>query len=140
MAGDLAMADKFSLTDEQERQIRQWEKDRESLQREITDRQAKLSEINDMLKAVAVLRTARPVEPIEMERANGSAADLNMVAAIERIAATSAAPLTKAEIKERLAAEHFPQDRLGPYFYTCIMRLKAKERIKVLGDGRVWKP
>jgi hypothetical protein len=60
--------------------------------------------------------------------------------AIERIATTSPAPLTKKQIKEMLAAEHFPEDRLGPYFYICIKRLKKGERIRVLDDGRVWKP
>jgi hypothetical protein len=63
-----------------------------------------------------------------------------LTAAIERIATASSAPLTKKQIKEKLRTEQFPEDRLGPYFYTCLMRLKKNERIRVMDDGRVWKP
>ena len=146
------MSDRFSLTDDQ---IRQWERDKEALEGEIAERQRKLTEINERLKAVAILRAAlepseAPARPEPRERSprfrpptNGhrqAESSGNLFAAIERIATTSPVPLTKKEIKERLAAEHFPEERLGPYFYTCIMRLKDKERIKVLDDGRVWKP
>jgi len=49
------MADRFSLTDDQVRQIRQWQREKEALEREIAECQGKLSDIAEKLKAVAVL-------------------------------------------------------------------------------------
>lgn len=54
----------FSLTDDQLRQIRQWELAKDVLEREIAERQAKLSDIAEKLKAVAVLR-AQPSQSKE---------------------------------------------------------------------------
>jgi hypothetical protein len=140
------MADIFSLTDEQLRQIRQWERDKEALEQDIAERQAKLADISEKLKAVAVLRARLPEIPQQEDqhpvKGNGSAeaGNPNLTAAIERIAITSSAPLTKRQLKERLRAEHFSEDRLGAYFYTVVMRLKEKQRIRVLEDGKVWRP
>jgi hypothetical protein len=136
----------FSLTDDQLRQIKQWERDKDALEREIVERQAKLSDIAEKLKAVAVLR-AQPSrqETRAVAATNGHAEPpesegSSLTAAIEQIATTSSAPLTKKQLKEKLLEQHFSEDRMGPYFYTCLMRLKKKERIRVLDDGRVWKP
>jgi hypothetical protein len=136
------MADRFSLTDDQVRQIRQWEKEKGGLEREIAECQNKLSAIAEKLKAVAVLGgTPAQIEQPQKRalKSNGREAP-NMTSAIERIVTASSAPLAKKQLKEKLAAEHFPKERLGPYFYTCLMRLKKGQRIRMLDDGRVWKP
>jgi hypothetical protein len=138
------MADRFSLTDDQVRQIRHWEKEKETLEREIAERQSKLLIVAEKLKAVAVLggtpaQIEHPQKRATARKGNGREAP-NLTSAIERIVTTSSAPLTKKQLKEKLAAEHFSKERLGPYFYTCLMRLKAAERIRVLEDGQVSKP
>jgi hypothetical protein len=135
----------FSLTDDQLRQIKQWERDKDALEREIAERQAKLLDLAEKLKAVAVLRAQPSREETRAAATNGHAEPpesegSSLTAAIEQIATTSPAPLTKKQLKQRLLEQHFPEDRMGPYFYTCLMRLKKKERIRVMDDGRVWKP
>src|SRR5262249_345511 len=110
------MADRFSLTDDQMRQIRQWQKEKETLEHEIADRQNKLLAVAEKLNAVAVLggtpaQIERPQKrPRIVPRGNGKDTP-NLTSAIERIVATSSVPLTKKQIKEKLTAEHFPKER-----------------------------
>ena len=139
------MVNAFILTEDQLRQVRQWERERDVLEGEIAERQRRLSTINDKLKAVAMLGVEPP--HAEAPRANGKEAEstsepqgANLTEAIERIAAASPTPLSKKELKQRLRAEHFAEDRLGPYFYTVLTRLKKNGQIRVLEDGSVWKP
>ena len=91
------MADRFSLTDDQVRQIRQWEKEKGGLEREIAECQNKLSAIAEKLKAVAVLGgTPAQIEQPQKRalKSNGREAP-NMTSAIERIVTASSAPLAK---------------------------------------------
>jgi hypothetical protein len=63
-----------------------------------------------------------------------------MIDAIEQIANTAPAPITKKELKKKLSGAGYGEDRLGAYFYTAIMRLKQKRKIAVLPDGRIGRP
>ncbi len=60
-------------------------------------------------------------------------------AALERIAKSASEPISKAELKKRLARAGHDKGNT-PQFYTTLKRLKDKTRIAVLPDGRVWKP
>ncbi len=135
----------FTLTSEQLAQIRQWQRDEVSLEGEIAERQRKLASVREKLKAISVLGVEIP---------QGEAADENdvividdtsdsegssLTEAIERLANVSRSPLSKKELKAKLLAENFAENRLGAYFYTVLMRLKKKGRISILDDGSVWK-
>ncbi len=63
----------------------------------------------------------------------------SMMEAMATVANASDKPLTKAAMKSRLLTMGFPEDRMSSYFYTCVSRLKAKKRITVTEDGRMWK-
>jgi hypothetical protein len=139
---DLAI---FILTDDQLRQVRQWERDKDMLEREIAERQRKLSAINDRLQAVAKLgvevpRSEPPAHANGKDETEDEADGRSLTEAIERIAKAALAPLSKKDLKTKLLAEKFAEDRLGPYFYTVVMRLKQKGRIRVMDDGSVWRP
>ena len=140
-------ANAFILTEDQLKQVRQWERDRDALESEIAERQRKLSAINEKLKAVSMLGVQPPYADASKVHVNGKETETapenkgaNLTEAIERIAAESPTPLSKKQLKERLRAERFAEDRLGPYFYTVVMRLKKNGRVRVLDDGSVWRP
>jgi hypothetical protein len=135
----------FTLTHDQFMQIKQWEKDKTTLESEIAERQRKLNAISEKLKAVAILGAQAPnIEP-QKSPPNGKddikfeSATSNLAKAVERIAKASPTPISKADLKGKLIAEGFVDNRLGPYFYTVIARLKGKNRIQVLDDGRIWR-
>lgn len=136
----------FTLTNEQLAQIKQWEREKNFLEGEIADRQRRLGSLNEKLKAVAILgvqlrQTETPSARIEAPEDFKLAADgSTMTDAIERIVNNSPEPMSKKELKAQLLAEKFSEDRLGAYFYTVIMRLKQKGRIRVFDNGRMWKP
>ncbi|MPZ35796.1 MAG: hypothetical protein GEV13_33360 [Rhodospirillales bacterium] len=74
--------------------------------------------------------------------ANGNGAahaqdDDNMTAAIETIANGLKVPISRAEMKDRLRAQGFPEDRLANYFYTAVTRLKNKAKITVDAEKRI---
>jgi hypothetical protein len=64
---------------------------------------------------------------------------LNLIDAIEKIANESARPLSQAELRYRLHELGLPQSKFNNYFHTAIRRLRARGRITVLDDGRVWR-
>jgi hypothetical protein len=64
---------------------------------------------------------------------------VSMMEAMETIANSADKPMTKATIKSRLQILGFSEEQMGSYFYTCVARLKAKKRITVTDDGRMWK-
>jgi hypothetical protein len=126
-------------------QIAQWKSEKERLEREIADRQQKVGLLSKKLDAAATLAgagglhvetTVIRADDTPSPPAEGGG---NMTDAIERIANSSPAPITKKELKRQLAALGFPADRLAGYFYTPVMRLKEKKRITVLQDGKIWK-
>ena len=63
----------------------------------------------------------------------------SMMESMATIANSTEKPMTKATMKSRLMMLGFPEDRMTSYFYTCVARLKAKKRITVTEDGRMWK-
>jgi hypothetical protein len=62
-----------------------------------------------------------------------------MMESMATIANAAEKPMTKATMKSRLLTLGFPEDRMTSYFYTCVARLKAKKRITVTDDGKMWK-
>ena len=118
--------------------------EKDGLEREIAAKQKQLAALNEWLRAAEFLigdtqRTDMFGEPTEDGRAHHRVGDLSMIDAIDKIANESPAPISKAELRERLTAMGFPPSSLSNYFYTVIMRLKQKQRITVHDDGRLWK-
>ena len=142
--GAMAQAS-FELTTDQLAQIRQWEREKSSLEDQIIDCQRRLASLNEKLKAVAVLGIQLPrAEPQAAQTDTQPAFKLaldasSMTDAVERIVNESPSPISKKELKARLLAENFAEERLGAYFYTVIMRLKQRKRISVRDDGKMWK-
>jgi len=85
-------------------------------------------------------RTSATIAKIAADRKTIGNLGMDLTKAIEQHAVASPEPITKADLKERLRLEGFAESRLQNFFYTVIARLKAKNRIQVLEDGRVWKP
>ncbi len=120
------------------------EKDR--LEQDIDDAQRKLALINNFLRLAAAYSDeskadteAEVSEEKEETEESESVDPSNMMDLIRRIANGSAKPITKTEMKTKLAAAGIQESRLGSYFYVAVDRLKKKDRITVLEDGRIWR-
>ncbi len=61
----------------------------------------------------------------------------NMTAAIESIANSLSAPISRSDMKDRLRERGFPEERLANYFYTAVGRLKGKNKITVTDDKKI---
>lgn len=127
-------------------EIAQWEKDKTKFLREIAESQDKLAAVTKNLEAAAILMARNKPQAPKTEKPAPAARNghdphdgANLTDSIADIANRSAAPVAKKDIKKQLAAMGFPDDKLGPYFYTAIMRLKGKKRITVQGDGKIWR-
>ncbi len=120
------------------------EKDR--LEQDIDEAQRKLALVNQFLRLAAAYsdeskadtKAEAPEEKEEIEESE-SVDPSNMMDLIRRIANGSAKPITKTEMKAKLAAAGIQESRLGSYFYVAVDRLKKKDRITVLEDGRIWR-
>lgn len=130
--------------------LKEWQREADTLEHEIEERQRKLAAVKERLHAAAIL-TGQPTRPgivirIQPPREPSQtsdeiiAADGSMVDTIAQVAADSPAPITKKTLKKSLLERGFPAERMNNYFYTCIMRLKQQNRIQVLSDGRIWRP
>jgi hypothetical protein len=64
---------------------------------------------------------------------------LNLIDAIEKIANETTRPLSQAELRQRLYELGLPKSSFNNYFHTAIRRLRARGRITVFDDGRVWR-
>jgi hypothetical protein len=135
----------FTITREMVDQAKH-EKDR--LESEIADLQRKLGLVAQFLRmASAYYQEEADADASEASEEISSTESpqqedidpSNMTAAIARIANDSAKPITKSELKAKLIESGIKENRLGSYFYVAIDRLKEKERICVLDDGRVWR-
>jgi hypothetical protein len=129
--------------------LKEWEREADTLEQEIEERQHKLVAVKERLHAAAVLtgQQTRPGLVIRIQNSpkQDSAEPIpaeggSMIDAIAQIAAGSPAPITKKKLKRSLLDRGFPADRMNNYFYTCIMRLKQQNRIQALSDGRIWRP
>ena len=124
----------FTLTHDQLSQIRAWKEEDAKLQQ-------RREELRALLSAAEILGGQQQASEVRLS--NGKDHDdgpTDMTKALETIAKSSPQPLTKDEMKNKLRAQRFSEDRLGPYFYTVVARLKKNERIQVLADGRIWGP
>jgi hypothetical protein len=126
--------------------VEQAEHEKARLEHDIADAQRKLGLITNFLRLAAAYREdseAEAVEkteesdvaPVEGEEVDPS----NMMGMIAKIANESTRPLTKTELKAKLVEIGTDEGRLGSYFYVAVDRLKKKDRICVLDDGRVWR-
>jgi len=121
------------------------EKDR--LEHDIDEAQRKLALVNQFLRLAAAYSDeskaagteAEVSEEKEETEESESVDPSNMMDLIRRIANGSAKPITKTEMKAKLAAAGIQESRLGSYFYVAVDRLKKKDRITVLEDGRIWR-
>ena len=122
----------------------QHEKDR--LEEIINDAQRKHGLILQFLRLAAAYKiepqpeqaetTSENEQPDQVEELDAS----NLMGTLTHVANETPKPLTKKELKTALVAAGVDEARVsGPYFYVAIDRLKKKERISVLEDGRVWK-
>lgn len=115
-------------------QVSDWRRRKSELEQTILQAQQELALINRRLDAVAILtEDGDEIAPV-VERASGGE---TMMSAVMRITRSADGPLTKADLRQRLEHDGFPDERLGAYFYTVIARLKKKGKISVLDDGRV---
>jgi len=120
------------------------EKDR--LEQDIDEAQRKLALVNQFLRLAAAYsdeskadtEAEAPEEKEESEETE-SVDPSNMMGLIRHIANESTKPITKSEMKAKLFAAGMPKGRLGSYFYVAVDRLKKKDRITVLDDGRIWR-
>lgn len=135
----------FTITPEM---LDQAKHEKERLEGEISDRQRKLGLVTQFLRmAAAYHQNEDAAETTEIteekfvisEEPKEETDPSNMMAAIARIANDSTKPMTKPELKAKLIEFGIKENRLGSYFYVAIDRLKEKERICVLDDGRVWR-
>lgn len=131
------MAEKslFTLTADT---VQGWRDERARLEADIAKKNAQLAAVNDKLRAAAILTEQAGVAPDEAtdsEEPDGQ----NMTEAVAHIANSSVTPLSPGLIKQRLRALGFPESRLANYYYTVISRLKAKGKISVTDDGKLWK-
>ena len=122
-------------------QVAEWEQRKSDLEGQITASQSELADIHRKLDAVAVLRGENESKPTRLvEISTIGKTDESMIEAIERIVNAVPEPMKKLRLKRRLIADGFDESRLGNYFYTTIKRLKDRNRIVVLDDGRVTAP
>jgi hypothetical protein len=127
------------------------EQEKDRLEQVISDAQRKHGLILQFLRLAAAYSVsaepqpeAKPKDGPAVETADTDAPEeidpTNVMGALRRIANESPKPLQKKELKAALIAAGVDEERInGPYFYVAIARLKDKERISVLDDGRVWK-
>jgi hypothetical protein len=122
--------------------IAQWEKEKDRLEKLIVDSQRKLGAVQQLLRAAAILGAKIEEEEEEEEGAKGEAPEVdssNLMGLIAKYANESLRPITKSDMKARLIEAGIEENRLRSYFYVAIARLKRKERISVLDDGRIWR-
>jgi hypothetical protein len=126
--------------------VAQAEHEKERLDHEIADLQRKLGLVVNFLRLAAAYREAeqpavaeKSEQPEPVETAAEDIDPSNMMGLIAQIANASTKPLTKKELKAKLVERGIATNRLGSYFYVAVDRLKDRERICVLDDGRVWR-
>jgi hypothetical protein len=138
-------------------EIEGWERESVELAKRIADDQERLTQLRTKLKMAEFFRPKK-LDFFEADKAadqvqvplalahtvtspTAAPADGegdNLVAAIEKIANSSLQPVSKKELKALLATQGFPAERLANYFYTAVHRLKSKDRITVMADGKIW--
>jgi hypothetical protein len=135
MKADISVTLTPTLVKDWERQARELEAEAAKMLAQAKTLSAKVEAANLFLGPI----NDSPSDDDLFEKTDANDSRGNMTSAIEAIVNSSDKPLTKATMKTRLSALDFPEHRLGNYFYTCIQRLKGKQRISVLPDGRLWK-
>jgi len=124
------------LTPEQQKQISAWKMRKSELEKIVADAQQELLQITRWLEAIALVAPEGGQKSAVQAREARVPAE-SMMDAIVRLVSAAPSPITKTRLRELLANEGFPKERLGNYFYTCIMRLKERQKIDVEPNGRV---
>jgi hypothetical protein len=121
--------------------IERYKREKARLQQDIAEAQRKLVAINQVLSAAQVLGEVESDEEAETEETEAKQAidPSNVMGTMATIINEAPKALTKAELKAKLRSVGVSENRLGTYFYVAIKRLKDKNRIQVLEDGRVWR-
>lgn len=122
-----------------------WKQEAEALKREVAERQKRIAELEGDIEAATRLASrkqrqtdfALPEPPTRNINQVDHAPSTNMTDAMERVANSIPAPITKQELRNRLMDLGF-EDK-GPYLYTVIMRLKDRGKISVMSDGKIWR-
>ncbi len=143
------MSEKIILDAEE---IALWQTKAEDLKRQISALQKELSEVEGDISAATRLRQRHsgqkelievqipriaPTEDKQRVQRPEIVRPETMTKALELVANTSPAPITKQELRGLLAEMGF--DEQGPYLYSVIMRLKNRGKISVMSDGKVWR-
>ncbi|MGA2568202.1 MAG: hypothetical protein ABSF41_15410, partial [Pseudolabrys sp.] len=116
--------------------IELWRAERDRLLDLLRDTQSRLQAVNQLLSAAAVLSPSSLEE--KPEEASDELDPTNVMGTMVRVANAAEKPMTKADLKEALREAGVEPERIeGSYFYVALNRLKKKERITVLPDGRV---
>jgi hypothetical protein len=116
--------------------VRDWEQQAAGLEKEAAEKLADAKKLRERAAAGKVV-LGDAFGP--NESAGGDDARSKLQREMEKIANAADKPLTKAAMKSRLQMLGVPEDQLGNYFYTVVLRLKKKDRISVLDDGRIWR-
>jgi len=120
-------------------QIAAWRQRKQELEAEMLSLQRELAVVSKFLEAVDMAGIEESGATFATP-ANGTAQheeEGNMTEAVEQIVSKHGKPMPKAELKGLLRKRGFKEERLGNYFYTVIMRLKQRGKIKVERDGSV---
>src|SRR5260221_200749 len=109
-------------------QVDGWREQVREIEAVIEKHQTELALLHDRLKAVDLLVTdsSGQVFAVEMKTTAKATDPKDLTAAIEAVANDSPSPVPKRVLKQRLRDRGFAEDRLANYFYTAIMRLKAR--------------
>jgi hypothetical protein len=116
--------------------VKEWEDKALELEREASKKLEEAKLLRSRADAAKLLLgpIVAPPEEGDFREDPGS-----MIEAMATIANRSDRPLARATMKNRLLTLGFPDARMGNYFYTCVARLKSKNRITVTPDGKIWK-
>lgn len=124
--------------------LAEWREERKRKSVELERAQQEFLQLNQRIQAAETLlqglgySISNPVDLSFLDddaptgKANGAAhGDENMTAVIETLANGHSAPFSHDQMRQKLRARGFPEDRLGNYYYTAVHRLKNKGRIAV---------
>ncbi len=116
--------------------VQEWEEQADAAEKASLQKAEEAKALRARIQAATLL--LGPVAgALEASEEDGDVA--SMIESMATIANSAEKPMTKATMKARLMTLGFPEERMGGYFYTCVARLKAKKRIRVMPDGRIWR-
>ena len=115
-----------------ENDIRQWEAEATVLENKAADLRKKANAGRELMGLTSRSAASNPLNTFGSD---------NLMGAIAKLASEATEPLTKTELKAKLADLGFPKSRLDSnYFYVAIMKQKQSKKISVLPNGNIWRP